>query len=73
MAKLEKKANVRVRQLCGGVCSMSKALNGCLELMQALCYVESSDQDGVPGAYRPLAIFLIHQSRPNTHCLGVVV
>ena len=56
MTELEEKANVRVSQLCGGIGSMSKALNSCLELVQALGYIKSSDQDGVPGACSVLAI-----------------
>ena len=43
MTELEEKANMRVSQLCGGIRSMSKALNSCLELVQALGYIKSSD------------------------------
>ena len=73
MAELEKKANVRVCQFCGGIRSMGKALNGCLELVQALGYIKSSDQDGVPGACQVLAAFLTPESQLITYCLGAVV
>jgi hypothetical protein len=39
MTELEKKANVRVCKLCGGIGSMGKALDGCLELVQPFSYV----------------------------------
>ena len=52
---------------------MGKALNGCLELVQALSYVKSSDQDRVPGACSVLAMISTRQSQLITYCLGVVV
>jgi hypothetical protein len=73
MAKLKKQTNVRVCQLGGGVCSMSKALDGCFELVQALSDVESSDQDGVPGTYDLLAMTSISWCQLATHCLDAVV
>jgi hypothetical protein len=51
---------------------MSKALDGCLELVQALSYVKSSDQDSVPGACLLLATISTPQSQSITYCLGVV-
>ena len=73
MAELEKKADVRVCQLRSGIGTMSKALNSCLELVQALSYIESSDQNGVPGAYYVLAEFSTPLPQLITYCLGAVV